>query len=647
MAINLGSSPIAEIKLGSTPAEKVFLGTTLVWPFLTTLSGIPPIVMLNALERYVYSLTQTGKCEQNGTPTPSAPVDIYCNNGVLKVGRETYTTPLGRTVYGGTLDVVTGELVVDRAMITLNGSESWVKSSNGNVYYLTLNASTFPYGQSVEQYNVCDQYAFKGFASGSYASFLSDGEYLLYRWSGSGGGSSPREIAFKNNSITSVTDWKTSLQNNPIQVVYELDTPQTYQLTPRVVEMIAERSTFQSNANGSIDITYYANGILKTVSGNPVVITDADGQNAEDVTVHIEPIQSGSGTPSPTNIRPISGMTDINITRLGGVVVDGTPEVLTVSGAQMLDSLTVINENKYIASSTGTPTTPSVTGGVFRYSGYIPVKEGTKYFFGITPFIAAVAGIAWYSTDDGTGYISGMGGTALRDSDNMKATAPAGAQYLRFSWRIDEGYDTDWEHSVYVCECGSNSDPIMTAWQAYVQPQTVSDIPMLLSVGDYADEAEIISGLLTHRVGILILDGTEAWTAYSSGGNTYFADLDIDATFSLPSVCLCSHYQGVPSPIGASGLPNNSIKCGFQSDVRYNRRVYLKDASLATVADVSSFFAAQYAAGTPVMVIYPLATETTESVTAQPIMAHAGSNTIDISPKNVSGINLEVKYWTS
>lgn len=42
-----------------------------------------------------------------------------------------YTTELGRTVYGGTLDVVSGELVVDRAMVVYNGTESgWNKSGS-------------------------------------------------------------------------------------------------------------------------------------------------------------------------------------------------------------------------------------------------------------------------------------------------------------------------------------------------------------------------------------------------------------------------------------------------------------------------------------------------------------------------------------
>lgn len=57
--------------LGGTPA------TTL------TVTGVSPLSLVNAVAHNIVSLTQTGKCEQASTPTPSSPVDIYCNNGTL------------------------------------------------------------------------------------------------------------------------------------------------------------------------------------------------------------------------------------------------------------------------------------------------------------------------------------------------------------------------------------------------------------------------------------------------------------------------------------------------------------------------------------------------------------------------------------
>ena len=50
-----------------------------------------------------------------------------------------------------------------------------------------------------------------------------------------------------------------------------------------------------------------------SVSGNPITITDAANIPCESLSMTIEPIQSGSGTPSPTNVRPISGLTEANV----------------------------------------------------------------------------------------------------------------------------------------------------------------------------------------------------------------------------------------------------------------------------------------------------------------------------------------------
>lgn len=59
--------------------------------------------------------------------------NYYCTDGSTIV---TYPVPLGRTVYGGTLDVTTGELVVDKAMIESYNGETlpgeWI--SDRDVY---------------------------------------------------------------------------------------------------------------------------------------------------------------------------------------------------------------------------------------------------------------------------------------------------------------------------------------------------------------------------------------------------------------------------------------------------------------------------------------------------------------------------------
>ena len=64
--------------------------------------------------------------------------------------------------------------------------------------------------------------------------------------------------------------------------------------------------------NGKADV------IISTASGPVASFSDgADGLPVEDLIIAIEPVQSGSGDPSPSNVRPISGFTGANVTRTG------------------------------------------------------------------------------------------------------------------------------------------------------------------------------------------------------------------------------------------------------------------------------------------------------------------------------------------
>ena len=51
---------------------------------------------------------------------------------------------------------------------------------------------------------------------------------------------------------------------------------------------------------------------------------------------------------------------------------------------------------------------------------------------------------------------------------------------------------------------------------------------MLLKIGDYQDEQEILSGAVTRKVGIKVLDGTENWnmipTAYADGTHRIYTN---------------------------------------------------------------------------------------------------------------------------
>lgn len=67
------------------------------------------------------------------------------------------------------------------------------------------------------------------------------------------------------------------------------------------------------------DEKYMSGDVLddETVTGNPVTFESLDGGHAKTCEVEFGPIQSGSGDPSPSNIRPISGWDSLNLNQAG------------------------------------------------------------------------------------------------------------------------------------------------------------------------------------------------------------------------------------------------------------------------------------------------------------------------------------------
>ena len=153
----------------------------------------------------------------------------------------TYTTALGRTVHGGTLDVVSGELMVDKGFAVFDGSETWTKNTRAlNAFYVarpqgckqstTMVSNSFTYVDNVQ-----DLYTTYGACfCGSSMNFNVD----------------PTTIGGDT-----IEDWKAWLANNPLQVVYELATPQTYQLTPQTISLLHGNNNVWSD--GEVELTYW------------------------------------------------------------------------------------------------------------------------------------------------------------------------------------------------------------------------------------------------------------------------------------------------------------------------------------------------------------------------------------------------------
>lgn len=70
-----------------------------------------------------------------------------------------------------------------------------------------------------------------------------------------------------------------------------------------------------------------------SANGQLLIITDgADGIPAKTVTINLAPYQSGSGDPSPENVRPISGYQSVKVIRAGKSIVPNNLVDGTITG---------------------------------------------------------------------------------------------------------------------------------------------------------------------------------------------------------------------------------------------------------------------------------------------------------------------------
>jgi len=164
------------------------------------------------------------------------------------------------------------------------------------------------------------------------------------------------------------------------------------------------------------------------------------------------------------------------------------------------------------------------------------------------------------------------------------------------------------------------------------QTASVTD---LFSVGDYKDEQEIISGAVTRRVGVVVFDGTEAWQlADTSGAICYCVSLSDAVIGTGRSEVLSSHFVFISSGQAVGGA-------FLSSKLLY----FIPDQTITTVEAFTAWLAAQYAAGTPVIIVYPFFKAVIEQTTSQLIQGYKGETlTIIAQSDYITGQNIRTKY---
>ncbi len=172
-------------------------------------------------------------------------------------------------------------------------------------------------------------------------------------------------------------------------------------------------------------------------------------------------------------------------------------------------------------------------------------------------------------------------------------------------WTIDNDYNGVTEN--YVSATGTGVQDGTPTPTNPIYPVFYHQGDMILRrVGDYADSYDATTHKITRRVGIKVLDGTENWSKRTDTGvNRYQANILTDKVSGM-IVCLSSHFQN------ALAFANLNDNCFI---VDATARIIFDEEDITTLADWKAWLASQYAAGTPVIVYYPLETSVEEDWT--------------------------------
>ena len=186
--------------------------------------------------------TGEGEVSPDNPYTITAFDTVIIKNDVSSVTQKTYTIQLGETVYEGTLNVLSGELTINKAIDVYDGSvdEDWILQSINqyNIANFTIGRTPNPYIESnrfEEQSSSISQTTTEGF----YAS-----TNFYFR--------------INKSRAETVSDFRTWLSNNNVVMVYELQTPIVINLTPIEVRTLLGENNIYANC-GDIDTLIYFN----------------------------------------------------------------------------------------------------------------------------------------------------------------------------------------------------------------------------------------------------------------------------------------------------------------------------------------------------------------------------------------------------
>ena len=209
-------------------------------------------------------------------------------------------------------------------------------------------------------------------------------------------------------------------------------------------------------------------GVEDTATGNPVIFLTDLAKPLKSLLIPFTPVQSGTGDPSPDNIRPIVPWDGLKVWQSGKNILTGNFQ----NGVLALENGGTSYNPNYIVSD------------------FIPVKPLTSYYFRCPTVVSSELDIVYYDKDKHyIGYTDADGYSSCNTPGRLRKT-PAGCYYVRIDARNAQ-YNND------IC---INYPASVTE---YVPVVGVTETDIVFPSPVYGGEHEAVSGKLTvKRVGI-------------------------------------------------------------------------------------------------------------------------------------------------
>lgn len=332
----------------------------------------------------------------------------------------------------------------------------------------------------------------------------------------------------------------------------------------------------------------------KIESGSLVSVNDAADLPVVDLAVEIKAVQSGTGDPSPSNVRPISGWSSVGVTRAGKNLINWKVSATTFEF--------LLPSGSYVLSSNGTLAT-----GLWYFRGYD--ADGNLY----TSKDALGLGSAWtHSSSSHWNYAQG--------SATFAFTVPSGCSKMEIFKQNADG----------TIDCQIELGSTATSYEPY----NATTVTIALGQTVYGGSHGVTSGVLTDDFASAILDGSETWTNYTD--HTVRTQLAIP--YSKTGVMannLCDRLK-VQAITGWTQIDDLSV--AFLISTTSNQMtIEIRNDSLNSIEDFKTWLS-----NNPVQLVYRRAQPVTVQLTPTEIETLLGINNIWAD----SGDILNLEYYT-